>query len=258
MRFTFCLFLVFIGLVLSCNSEVKEKSVDSFTVIVDSLDVVDTPRLNPYELFKVKDTISYQMQMTRLKDQKSQVRKAYQSGRIGLDSVERFFIQNLVFKVFPYWYGTPWTFEGHTNVPNQGEIACGYFISTTLKHFGMNVNRYKMAQKAALTGLHMVCKPSEVKRFSNDSFGCAAAKISHEVKPGLYMAGFDYHVGYLLVDSVGLHFIHSSNFDPVQVTVEDAHLSEAFNASNNVYLGNLGNPFFLVKWLQETEFQVPR
>jgi len=63
-----------------------------------------------------------------------------------LDSVSHYFLNTLLNNIVPHWYGTTWAYEGHTNVPVQGEIACGYFVSTTLRHFGFKLNRYKMAQ----------------------------------------------------------------------------------------------------------------
>ncbi len=33
----------------------------------------------------------------------------------------------LVDKLIPHWLTTPWSFEGHTPVPREGKIACGYF-----------------------------------------------------------------------------------------------------------------------------------
>jgi hypothetical protein len=34
--------------------------------------------------------------------------------------------------IFPHWYGTVWDYNGYTNTPKNGVIACGYFVSTTL------------------------------------------------------------------------------------------------------------------------------
>ena len=56
---------------------------------------------------------------------------------------------SMIDSIFPAWMGTNWDFNGTSNVPKQGEIACGYFVSTTLKHVGFNLNRYKLAQQAA-------------------------------------------------------------------------------------------------------------
>src|SRR5678815_2190781 len=33
-------------------------------------------------------------------------------------------------EIFSSWYGTAWDFNGTTEVPQQGKIACGYFVST--------------------------------------------------------------------------------------------------------------------------------
>ena len=59
--------------------------------------------------------------------------------------------------VFPDWMGTKWDFNGVSNVPGKGMIACGYFVSTTLKHIGFNLNRYKLAQQAAYTVIDVLC-----------------------------------------------------------------------------------------------------
>ncbi len=122
----------------------------------------------------------------------------------------------------------------------------------------MNVNRYKMAQQAALTGLKMVAPSDKIIQYSNDSFGVAVRKIQTKLKPGIYMIGFDYHVGFLYIDSAGLHFIHSNYMDPVAVVKEDALLSPAFNNTKNVYLAKITNTDFLIKWMKKEEFTVPK
>ena len=70
--------------------------------------------------------------------------------KITLDSVKKSFTELLLNKIIPYWYGTTWSFNGHTSKPNQGEIACGYFVSTTLKDMGLKLNRYCLAQKSPI------------------------------------------------------------------------------------------------------------
>src|SRR5690606_907796 len=67
-----------------------------------------------------------------------------------LDSVMEVFTLKLLNEIIPYWYGTEWDFEGHTAIPNEGKIACGYFVSTTLRDMGLNINRYKLAQQHGL------------------------------------------------------------------------------------------------------------
>jgi hypothetical protein len=41
--------------------------------------------------------------------------------------------------IYPYWYGTGWNYNGTTEIPKVGETACGYFVSTTLKHIGFQI-----------------------------------------------------------------------------------------------------------------------
>src|SRR5687768_13237846 len=77
----------------------------------------------------------------------STVKTRIQTGRITEDSLSRLFTSLLTEKLIPHWLTTPWSFEGHTSIPRQGKIACGYFVSTTLLHMGFNVNRYKFAQQ---------------------------------------------------------------------------------------------------------------
>jgi len=36
-------------------------------------------------------------------------------------------------EIFPFWYGTEWDFNGTTQQPGTGRIACGYFVSTVLQ-----------------------------------------------------------------------------------------------------------------------------
>ena len=66
-------------------------------------------------------------------------------------------------QIFPYWYGTRWNYHGTTNVPRKGKIACGYFVTTTLKHAGFKLNRYKFAQQAASVIIKRLCQPGSIK-----------------------------------------------------------------------------------------------
>ena len=52
-------------------------------------------------------------------------------------------------ELLPAWDGTPWDFHGTSQAPREGKIACGYFVSTTLLHLGLQVERVRMAQQAS-------------------------------------------------------------------------------------------------------------
>src|SRR6478609_6492850 len=56
-----------------------------------------------------------------------------------LNQIRDKFTNHLVNDIIPEWYGTKWSFDGYTEVPKSGSIACGYFVSTTLRDMGMNI-----------------------------------------------------------------------------------------------------------------------
>src|SRR4029453_1954809 len=56
-------------------------------------------------------------------------------------------INNIRDSLFVCWYGTAWDFNGITEEPGKGKIACGYFVTTILRDLGIPVKRYKHAQR---------------------------------------------------------------------------------------------------------------
>src|SRR5262245_48861455 len=53
-----------------------------------------------------------------------------------IDRARTVITRSIVNDLFPFWYGTDWDFSGVTETPNQGKIACGYFVSTLLRDVG--------------------------------------------------------------------------------------------------------------------------
>lgn len=157
----------------------------------------------------------------------------------------------LVEKIFPAWYGTPWDFNGHTNTPDTSEVACGYFVSTTLKHIGFNLNRYKLAQQASMIGTKSLDPNDNVSLW-----GKSVEELVEyfEAKPaGLWTVGLSYHVGFLYWDGEELFFIHSNYLDPVAVVREKALESAALAQSKVFCLGNIThNQWLMSKWRNGT------
>jgi hypothetical protein len=147
--------------------------------------------------------------------------------------------------LFPAWMGTPWDFNGTSNIPGEGEIACGYFVSTTMKHFGFNLNRYKTAQQAASVIIDILCPVGQL-RFSSSE------KLINELllrgNNRLYVVGLDYHVGYIMVENDHVYFVHSDYFND-KVVKELASTSQGFHATQNYVLGEItNNPQLMQKW----------
>ena len=50
---------------------------------------------------------------------------------------EKCFANAITNTIAPAWIGTKWDFNGITEVPQQGKIACGYFVTTVLRDAGL-------------------------------------------------------------------------------------------------------------------------
>lgn len=165
-----------------------------------------------------------------------------------LDSVSSYFYDTLLNNIVPHWYGTTWAYEGHTNVPNNDEIACGYFVSTTLKHFGFNLNRYKMAQQAGLNEALSLQNKKELKIYRNIDYPKLKESLLKIYTDGIYFVGLSNHVGYVLVKNQELYFLHSSYCDN-QVVIEYAEHSYCFESDIYVFAEISTNKSLLKKWI---------
>ena len=174
-----------------------------------------------------------------------------------IDSAKVYLETQLLNGVIPHWYGTTWDFNGHTNTPNDGEIACGYFVSTTLKHLGFNLNRYKMAQQAGLIEAQMLQPRSKLKMYSRLSFAALKNAIYSEYKEGIYFVGLDNHVGYVLLKDKEVYFIHSSYCDN-SVVIERAEQAPCFQSDFYVFAEITTNRELIKKWIWNTRLAIPR
>ncbi len=173
-----------------------------------------------------------------------------------LDSASHFIYNKLINELVPHWYNTTWDFNGHTNIPNEGDIACGYFVSTTLKHLGFNLNRYKMAQQAGLIEAQVLQTKQELKHFYNISFDALKQKMNAMYNDGIYFVGLDNHVGYVLIKDKELYFLHSSYYDD-KVMIELAETSPCFYSNYYVFAEITTNKDLMKKWIFNTHLQIP-
>jgi hypothetical protein len=156
----------------------------------------------------------------------------------------------LVNQVFPFWYGTPWDFDGHSNSPGEGVISCGYFVSTTLNHIGFNIDRYKLAQQNPENEALSLSITRDVKYFINISPSELKSYMIQNKEPeGLYFAGLDCHVGYLLLRNDDLFFIHANYLGEGGVMIEIAENSEAFKSSVYYISEITSNDVLVKKWI---------
>jgi hypothetical protein len=175
------------------------------------------------------------------------------------DSVIKIELENLILsQLIPFWYGTPWDFNGYTDTPKKGVIACGYFVSTVMKHAGFNVDRYKLAQQNPLNEAKTVAAGDSVEIYEVNSSQLQKIFIA-EKQAGLYFVGLDFHVGFLLFRNKELYFIHSNYIGSEGVVFEKAIYSEAFNAASSYRIAEIStNEKLLEKWIKNSEIIISK
>lgn len=140
--------------------------------------------------------------------------------------------------------GTKWDYNGYTNTPKKGEIACGYFVSTTLKHMGFNWNRYKLAQMYSKKIVEKIC--GKATKFSTQK-GLAQFLATQE--NGIYILGLSNHVGFIIKHQNSTFFIHSNYINNQGPIKENLNNSEALNNSDGFWLGKFTTNQNIKKWL---------
>ncbi len=162
----------------------------------------------------------------------------------------------LIGDIFPAWYGTPWDFNGVSQTPGEDKIACGYFVTTTLRDAGFVLPRIKLAQQPSQT----IIKSLTGRESISISAGKPIAEIMAGIRKsgsGLYIVGLDTHVGFIINDGKHLGFVHSSYYAPHRAVV--AELCDSKNPladSNYRVVGKVLDDNMLVRWLTGQEFQV--
>jgi len=166
----------------------------------------------------------------------------------------RSIVTESIFKeIFPAWYGTPWDFYGTTEVPQQGKIACGYFVSTVLRDAGWRVQRVRLAQQASENIVLSLTSEPHIKRFRRVPISDFVDAVK-QWGPGLFVVGLDVHTGFIVNTSSEVYFIHSSYVDPYMVVREKALESKILAASNYRVLGRItADDLFIERWLLKKE-----
>lgn len=155
--------------------------------------------------------------------------------------------------IFPRWYGTAWDFNGTTEVPGQGKIACGYFVSTVLRDAGWKVQRTRLAQQASENIILSLTGEPYIKRFRRVAIG-DFVKAVQDWGPGIFVVGLDVHTGFIVNDGDEVYFVHASYAEPFVVVKEKALDSKILQASKYRVLGRItADDTFIAKWLGRKE-----
>lgn len=162
-------------------------------------------------------------------------------------------IRSIYNGIFPSWYGTRWDFNGTTEVPRQGKIACGYFVSTVLRDAGWRVQRTRLAQQASENIILSLTTEPHIKRFRRIPIA-DFVKTVKDWGPGIYVVGLDIHIGFIVNDGDEVYFVHSSYVDPFMVVKETALDSKILQTSAYRVLGRItADDEFIQSWLLKKE-----
>lgn len=262
-------YLLLTLLYLSCQGQNSAETITTqqgSTIIV----AIDTlPPEEPNELISAIDSSRFwsltqlhtetsSSNYTTVKQAIEKERANLQTQKVALDSVSKVFEQALVSRILPFWNSRPWSFEGHTSKPNTGTIACGYLVSTTLLHIGLNLNRYQLAQQSPINEAKSLAITTPVKEFQSASATQNIADIKAYLPEGIHFIGFDAsHVGYILKKEGELYLIHSNYYKSVQVELEQIECSKVFASFDRFYIVELStNNNLLQAWLDKTPITV--
>jgi hypothetical protein len=201
------------------------------------------PAIVPVE--KVMDYSKYPRELDSVKLERLRLKREH----AGVKSLEKNFLRSMDKRIFTYWYGTKWDFNGTTQTPNQGTIACGYFVTTTLRDAGVKINRVKMAQCASEEMIKSLVAENNITRFSNVKVADFEKKMN-KLGNGLYVIGLDNHTGFIRISAQGNYFIHASGWYPFKVVKEVMGKSSILDHSKYKIVGKLSSDKeFLQKWV---------
>jgi len=223
-----------------------------------------TAKSRPSELpiQAVPQTANYSQRLLALAERRAALASLHRQARTAaektalLRQARQLLIASLDTAIWPTWYGTPWAFYGTTQTPQQGQIACGYFVTTTLRDAGLRLERIALAKATSENLIKNLTDEAHISRYRlvpQRSF----VEQMQQLGDGLYVVGLDFHVGFLLVSNGQVRFIHSTYLGDATVVNEEAATSEALRSKYRV-VGHLSaDRNFVERWLQQKQFVYP-
>ena len=168
----------------------------------------------------------------------------------------RVFLEMLLPDMMSCWLGTPWDFNGTSETPGEGNIACGYFVATLLRDAGFRVHRYRLARQPSQNILRTFLPSSELSLRVGVPYPDYASEL-RQMEPGIRIVGLDTHVGFIVGRAGAFRFVHSSGSEPWCVVDESEEDATVLERSNYRVQGSLtANPAVIRKWLLGEKFPV--
>jgi len=166
-----------------------------------------------------------------------------------LSAKEKIFTSAVTETIIPAWIGTSWNFNGTSEAPQQGSIACGYFVTTVLRDAGVPLARVKLAQCASEQMIMSLVQAKYIRRYSQVTMTKFIESVQDQGY-GLYIVGLDNHTGFIYNDGNDIYFIHSTFAGTKDVQKERAAASWILDRSKYKVLGKISaDEKLLAKWI---------
>ena len=232
-KILFCTSILFI----SCKNNITTHSADNYAG-----DTIITTHKTPVYL-----TFKKSIDSIRIHFKKFYVQNGNPLSKS--DSIKSVLIDIINNKMPAYWIGTKYDFNGTTTIPQQGGIACGYFVTGLLKDAGVKLNRRALSICPSLTMMKGLTSGREIKNLSALDYEKFAGWIDTYGK-SVFIIGLDFHTGFIVNDGKDSWFIHSNYINKQGVVKEKIRQSIALKSSKTRYLTSLtDSEIFLRNWL---------
>jgi len=199
---------------------------------------------------------AYNLLITEAKAKQKELGKAYKTAnskkKKEILSSAREYIESTMPKLMHCWIGTPWDFNGTSQTPGEGKIACGYFVSVVLRDMGFKVSRISLAQQPSQRIITTMIHSNEKKVIRYDLDYLTFIEQFKEMPDGIYIIGLDTHVGFLTNFDDEVHFNHSGASGVIDETTDQAR---DIKVSRYRVVGNVTSKDYVIeKWLLGKEF----
>lgn len=237
-----CLLILLIGFLLSCSTRSQDKEHGNTSTEITEVLSKEKPYVElKKEALEKREAFRIAYNSSKSKQEKDSIQDEAHT-----------YLLNVSDEFFSAWYGSPWTFHGHSQNPKQGSIACGYFVTTTLRDMGFNIPRIKWAQQASE---YVIKKLSQdISRFYNKPMTDIISYIESKGE-GLYIVGLDCHVGYIYYRNEKMSFVHANYYRPkIGVMSEPLIGRNPLNDSKYRVVGKIFDREMILNWIQNTSY----
>lgn len=197
---------------------------------------------------------NYQEILKRLQSQRQILGRRYaeatpdQRASLLLEAVA-YVERTLISQLFPAWDGTGWDFNGTSQRPGEGTIACGYFVTTLLRDAGWCLPRIKLARQPSQTIIRSVCEPRSIRILHAKPMSDFISYLESHGE-GLYIVGLDTHTGFVAFYGDSIAFIHASYYrPPCAVVTEPLVGRNPLNDSKYRMVGKILGSAMMHQWL---------